>query len=68
MNNLLPIGSVIKIRESYDKYIIIGRIKQQENYEYVCVTYPYGYLDIKDFIYIKPEKVDSLVFLGDINY
>ena len=68
MNDLLPIGTVIKIKESYDKFIIIGRILEQDKYEYVCVMYPYGYLDSKDFIYIKQDDVNSIVFLGDINY
>lgn len=70
MNNMLPIGTVIKVRENNNRYIIVGRLRLDKNaeYEYICTLYPYGYLEIKDFFYFKLSEVDTIVFLGDINY
>ena len=68
MNNMLPVGSVIKIKESKDKLIIIGRLKINNDYDYICVKYPYGFVDIEDFVYIKTKDVVSIIHLGDINY
>ena len=67
MNKLLPIGSVIRVINDYEKYIIIGHLKNSE-YDYVCVLYPYGYIDIKDCYYFKKEDIDLIFLLGDINY
>ena len=68
MNKMLPLGTVVSTIKSEEKLIIIGRISGQKEYQYVCVVYPYGYLDFKDFIYVKAEDIDKLFFLGDINY
>ena len=68
MNQNLPNGSVIKTKDSNDILIIIGQLKVDNDYDYICVKYPYGFLEIEDFHYVKRKDVVSLVCLGDINY
>ncbi len=67
-NDILPIGSVINIKDNKDRFIIIGHLKNNDSYVYVCVKYPYGYVEAIDFNYITNDEIESLVFLGDINY
>lgn len=66
---LLPLGSVIEIRNSKEKYVIIGRkvIKDKKTFDYLCVTYPYGFFQDGDFLYFNEKEVVSLCFLGNIN-
>ena len=68
MSNILPIGTVININGKSDKLIIVGRVKVEDVYKYACVPYPYGYVDVKDFIYVNDKEIYAIVFLGDINY
>ena len=68
MNDMLPIGSVIRARNIKDKLVIIGRIKAENDYDYICVKYPYGFVEIEDFFYVKRKDAISIVLLGDINY
>ena len=68
MNKMLPIGTVIKVSDNDDKLVIVGKVKIEDEYQYACVVYPYGYVDSNDFIYVKKDDVDTLIFLGDINY
>ena len=69
-NKILPLGTVIRVKEKKERYVIIGRrvIKDDKNYDYLCVTYPYGFNDLIDFLYINDEEVTSMYFLGNINY
>ena len=70
MNNKLPIGSVIKIKNDSNRYIIIGKNVTKENtkYDYYCAKYPYGFVPGQELFYIQDEEVDLLCFLGNINY
>ena len=69
MKEMLPIGSVIEIG-STAKYLIVGKNVKHENksYDYVCLNYPFGYVQNMDFKYINNDEVTTLDFLGDINY
>jgi len=69
MSEELPIGTVVELKDKNGEYLIIGRNvkKGEEKYDYSCVTYPYGYVENEDFIYVQEEDVISIVFLGDIN-
>ncbi len=68
MKQMLPNGSVIKAKDNDNQLIIIGRLTKNDDYDYICVKYPYGYVDSEDFSYIKRTDVISIVCLGDINY
>ena len=69
MKEMLPIGSVIETGSNI-KYIIVGKnIKYEDkSYDYVCLNYPFGYVQDIDFKYINNNEVVILDFLGDINY
>ncbi len=71
MNSVLPVGSVITIKDKSDKYIIIGKnIETPDNkYDYCCVVYPYGFLiDKQSLYYFNDTDVKELVINGNINY
>jgi len=69
-NKLLPLGTVVRVKDKKERYLIVGRHVKKNNlkYDYVCLVYPYGYHDFADFLYINDEEVTSMYFLGDINY
>ncbi len=66
----LPVGSVIKIKNKKEKYIIIGRnvFIDKKIKDYLCVVYPYGYTKEIDFVYFDDEEAEFLCFLGNINF
>lgn len=76
MRNLLPIGSVIEIRNTENNkedditqnyYIIIGkRRSEKDEYDYTCVKYPYGF--VGELYYHNDSDVNYIVNLGNINY
>lgn len=74
MKDILPIGSIIEIntidKKDNNKYFIVGRnIKHNDKlYDYVCLKYPFGYVQNMDFTYINDQEVKYLHHLGDINY
>ena len=69
-NKILPLGTVVRVKDKKEKYVIVGRrvIKDDKKYDYLCLTYPYGFNDLTDFLYINDEEVTSMYFLGNINY
>lgn len=69
MSNKLPVGSIIRIKNKKQKYLIIGKnIKNKDIiYDYMCEEYPYGILLGRNSFYYQDEDVKSLCFLGNIN-
>ena len=69
MNELLPVGSVITIKNKKSKYIIIGeKISYNDNeYDYVCVEYPYGLSLPEKNQYINDDEIDEVFFYGSTN-
>jgi hypothetical protein len=69
MDNSLPVGSVVRVKNRKGKYVIIGKNIRVDNkkYDYICVNYPYGYLRGLYFNYFNHNELVSMVFLGDIN-
>jgi len=67
VNNGLPLGTVIKLKND-DKYfyVIIGKVKDRV-YSYICVKYPYGFIE-EELIEIKETDIKGVVFMGNINY
>lgn len=55
MKDLLPIGSVVTLKEGKKKLMIIGRIQENEKtkklYDYAGCNWPEGYMD-KDHCYV----------------
>ena len=69
-NEILSLGSVIRVKNKKEKYVIIGKhvIKDEKKYDYLCIPYPSGFHDFSEFLYINDDEVTSLYFLGNINY
>lgn len=66
ISNLLPIGSVVLVKEASNKMMIIGILQENEGkrYDYMAVLYPEGYLS-KDHIFLfNHEDIDKVDFLG----
>ena len=68
MNKLLPIGSIVKIKNKTFKYIIIGhRAFAEKYYDYCCAVYPFGFLLDGKLTFIKKNEIETILFLGNIN-
>lgn len=76
--NLLPIGSVIKLYNNDNKYIILGTFCKIENkmFTYYCCLYPYGLIidngainnKIEKYeMYINQNDIEEIIFLGNVN-
>lgn len=67
-NKLLPIGSIVKAKNS-DLYLMIygyaDSSKKIENdyFDYFCCIYPFG-VNGKDSILLKKEKIEKVIFIG----
>ncbi len=68
MNQLLPIGSVILLKNARKKLMIIGILifNQNENksYDYLGVPFPEGYIGTKHHYLFNHEDINDVVFLG----
>lgn len=66
MRDFLPIGSVVLLKETNKKLMIIGRVQICEGkaYKYSAVTYPEGYGG-SDTIYLFNEQdIEQVYFEG----
>lgn len=72
MNDILPIGSVVLLRNGKKKLMIIG-IKQAdaENpsvvFDYSGVMYPEGYLGEKSFFLFNHKDISDVIYTGYTN-
>ncbi|GAX48478.1 DUF4176 domain-containing protein [Pseudolactococcus reticulitermitis] len=70
-NSLLPIGSVVYLREGTVKMVIIGRSnlltppeKETVLFDYSAVIYPLGYVGENEIYFFNKEDVDKVEFEG----
>ncbi|MBQ1931292.1 MAG: DUF4176 domain-containing protein [Lachnospiraceae bacterium] len=65
-SNLLPIGSVITVKEANKKMMIIGILQKSKDtkYDYMAVLYPEGYLTQKQIYLFNHEDIEEVHFLG----
>ena len=67
--NLLPIGSVVVLKEGHKKLMIVGVMQSdadepEKTYDYLGVFYPEGHLG-KNFQYLfNHEDIDEIFFRG----
>ena len=66
VSNLLPIGSVITVKDANKKMMIIGILQKskEERYDYMAVLYPEGYLTQKQIYLFNHEDIQEVHFLG----
>ena len=69
MNELLPIGSIIILKEAKKRLMIFG-IKQtdgedsEKTYDYVGVIYPEGNMGLKSQFLFNHEDIQNIYFRG----
>lgn len=68
INNLLPIGTIVKLNaESEVKYMVVGYFPQNakgDRKDYVLVRYPIGAINSKVFFFVNQEQIKDVVFEG----
>ncbi len=67
--NLLPIGSVVLLKESSKKIMIMGvcqkSLQNQERiWDYVGVPYPEGFISANKMLMFNNEQIDKIYALG----
>ena len=68
MPELLPLGSVVTLREGNKKIMIVGRLQKHMETEEICdyaaVLWPEGLIDSKRFYLFNQDDIQCLYFVG----
>ena len=70
MKDLLPIGTVVTLKEGVKSLMIIGIMQTDENekvYDYIAVLYPEGFLNAETFFLFNNEDIVEVKFNGYID-
>ena len=66
--DLLPIGSVVLLKEGEKRLMIIGRIQVQggsdEIYDYSACLYPEGMTSSDSIYFFNNDAIDTVFFIG----
>lgn len=64
--NLLPIGSVVKMKDTNKRLSIIGILVNNDGrmYDYISVPYPEGYIDAKHMFVFNHKDIETVEYLG----
>ena len=66
-NNLLPLGSIVKLNGVDDKIMIIGvnQIdKDKEKYDYCGCVHPYGFVNSNNLLVFNNSDIIETIFEG----
>ncbi|MDX8418212.1 MAG: DUF4176 domain-containing protein [Absicoccus sp.] len=68
MKELLPLGTVITLKQGKKRLMIVGRLQNQVGtekiYDYAAVLWPEGVLDSTHFYLFNDEDIQTLYFIG----
>ncbi len=68
MKALLPIGSVVLLKDATKKLMIIGILQVDQNkntlYDYLAVPYPEGFLGADANFLFQHEDINDVIFTG----
>ena len=71
MKDLLPIGSVVLLKDATKKLVIIGVLQvnaeQNKMYDYLAVPYPEGYLGSDNNYLFNQGDSNDIIFRGYTN-
>lgn len=71
MKDLLPVGSVVLLKDATKKLMIIGilQVKPEENkvYDYLGVPYPEGYVGSDNNFLFNHTDINDVIFTGYTN-
>jgi len=67
-SELLPLGSVVTIKDIEPDVIIIGRVASRSGedkvYDYIGAPYPLGVIDPDQLVFFDHDQVDDIDFIG----
>ena len=68
-SQLLPIGSVVLVKEAEKKLMIIGILQKagEKQYDYMGVLYPEGFLDEKHLFMFNHADIQEISYIGFID-
>lgn len=68
-NKLLPIGSIVLLREASKKLMVIGILPRNEEnvYDYIGVLYPEGYMSQESMFLFNHDDIATVEYLGFVN-
>lgn len=65
---MLPIGSVVLLKDAKKRLMIVGRIQtcegKEEIFDYSGCVYPEGVTSSKDFFFFNKEDIANVFFIG----
>lgn len=67
LHHLLPLGTVLTLKEGKKKVMIVGRIQEKESgklYDYAAVLYPEGMIDPKELYLFNTGDIERLYHIG----
>lgn len=68
INELLPIGSVVLLKDGQKKVMVIGvkqtDLESNEEYDYLSVIYPEGFISDDTMFFFNHESIDKVFFTG----
>ena len=70
MKVLLPIGSVVKLKEGTKSVMIIGILQEDaegNNYDYISCLFPEGYIDEETFYLFNHDDIEIVESMGYVN-
>ena len=68
MKDLLPIGSVVLLKDATKKLVIIGILQvnpsESKTYDYLGVPYPEGYIGSNNNFLFNHSDINDIIFNG----
>ena len=64
---LIPIGSIVKLKEAEKRLMIIGILQKNGDgrmYDYMGCPYPEGFLDDENLFLFNHEDLETVSFIG----
>lgn len=66
--NLLPIGSVVRLRDGNKRLMVCGRVQTDvatgKTYDYSACLYPEGMINSEEMYLFDNENIETLFFVG----
>ena len=66
--NLLPIGSVVRLRDGNKRLMVCGRVQTDvatgKTYDYSACLYPEGMINSEEMYLFDNENIETLFFIG----
>ena len=71
INQLLPTGNVVTLKDAEKKLLIIGITVEHEEldkvYDYIAVPFPEGYIDQETMLLFDHKDIEKIEFIGFVN-